>query len=86
MALEHDTMSRSTTAYVAAEVRAELGRQDRENAWLARELNVSEMWVSRRLRCVTEFSADDVVQIATVLGVPPANLMPAAALTPAGVA
>lgn len=76
MTLDDDIMSQSTTEYVAAEVRAELGRQGRDNAWLAKQLDVSEMWVSRRLRCITEFSADDLVRTAHALGVPAANFLP----------
>ena len=74
-------MSQSTTSYVAAEVRAEMGRQDRDNAWLAKQLDVSEMWVSRRLRGKIRFSADDVVRVAAALDVPPAQFLPDA--TPA---
>ncbi|GIH07345.1 hypothetical protein Rhe02_54120 [Rhizocola hellebori] len=70
-------MRQSTTEYVAAEVRAELGRQGHDNnTWLAAQLDVSEMWVSRRLRCVTEFSADDLVRVARVLGVPVSQFLP----------
>lgn len=74
-------MSQSTTSYVAAEIRAEMGRQNHDKAWLARRLDVSEMWVSRRLRGVTEFSADDVVRVAEALDVPAAQFLPVA--TPA---
>lgn len=69
-------MSQSTTSYVAAEVRAEMGRQARDNTWLARRLDVSEMWVSRRLRGITEFTADDVVRVAEALAVSPAQFLP----------
>lgn len=69
-------MSQSTTSYVAAEVRAELGRQGHDKAWLARELGENEMWVGRRLRGVINFSADDVVRIARALDVSPAQFLP----------
>jgi len=69
-------MSQSTTQYVAAEVRAEMGRQGRDGQWLAAKLGVSDMWVSRRLRCITEFSADDLVKVAEALAIEPAKLLP----------
>lgn len=53
-----------------------MGRQDHDNAWLAKKLSVSEMWVSRRLRCITEFSADDVVRVAQALEVPVTQFLP----------
>lgn len=77
-------MSQSTTEYVAAEVRAELGRQGHDNTWLAAKLEVSDMWVSRRLRGVTEFSADDVIRVARALDRPASQLLPET--TPARVA
>lgn len=76
MTLEDGNMSQSTTAYVAGEVRAHLGRQGHDGTWLARQLDVSDMWVSRRLRGVTEFTADDLVRVADALGVDPAELLP----------
>lgn len=69
-------MRQSTTAYVAAEVRAEMGRQNRDNNWLATQLDVNAMWVSRRLRGITDWSVDDMVRIAEVLGIPAARLLP----------
>lgn len=69
-------MSQSATEHVAAEVRAELGRQGHDRAWLAAQLGVSEMWVSRRLRNLTEFSVNDLAKVAKTLGVPTAVLMP----------
>ena len=73
-------MSQTTAEYVAAEVRAELGRQGRDNQWLASELSVSEMWVSRRLRNVTDWSVDDLMRVSGVLGVPVTQFLPASAL------
>jgi len=70
-------MSQSTTHYVAAEVRAELGRQGHDYTWLARQLDVSVMWVSRRLRGLTEFTVDDLLRVAQVIGVEPSVLLPA---------
>lgn len=67
-------MSQNPTHSVAAEVRAELGRQGHNNAWLAAQLGVTQMWVSRRLRGETRITEDDLKRIAAVLGMPPADL------------
>lgn len=64
---------------VAAEVRAQLGRLNRDGTWLASKLGVSEMWVSRRLRGITKFSVDDLVAVAAVLDVQAADLIPSKA-------
>ena len=65
--------------FVAAEVRAEMGRQGRTNSWLAAQLGVSEMWVGRRLHMIrkTDISEDDLDRIAEALGVPVATFLPA---------
>lgn len=68
-------MSQNPTPDVAAEVRAELGRQDRNNTWLASELGVSEMWVSRRLSGTTKFTVDDLVRIAAALNIDATELL-----------
>lgn len=68
-------MSQNPSHYVAAEVRAELGRQERNGSWLASELGVSEVWVSRRLRGITKFTVDDLVRIADALGVAASDLL-----------
>lgn len=68
-------MSQNPTHSVAAEVRAELGRQGHTNAWLAEQLGVSEMWVSRRLRGLTRFTEDDLKRIGNALAIPPADLL-----------
>jgi len=75
-------MTRSLTDTVAAEVRAELGRQRKTGAWLARELGVSEAWVSRRLgeKAPHPMSVRDLEQIASALKVTVASLMPGAEL------
>lgn len=68
-------MSQNPSQSVAAEVRAELGRQERSGTWLASELGVSEVWVSRRLRGITKFTVDDLVRVADVLDVPASDLL-----------
>lgn len=69
-------MSQTTTRFVAAEVRAELGRQGRDASWLAARVGVSDMWVSRRLRAITGFTVDDLLRIAAALDVPPQQFLP----------
>jgi transcriptional regulator with XRE-family HTH domain len=71
-------MDQTKSQFIAAEIRAELGRQSKTNAWLASELDVSEMWVSRRLRAdqVQEISDEELGRIAEALGVPVATFLP----------
>ena len=73
------SQSKPDPDFIAAEVRAEMGRQDRTNSWLAAQLGVSEMWVGRRLRLnrETEISEDDLERIAGALNVPVATFLPA---------
>lgn len=63
---------------IAAEVRAEMGRQGISSAALARKLGVSEAWTSRRLSINGDqtMDLDDLPRIADVLGVPIAELLP----------
>lgn len=68
-------MSQNPTPDVAAEVRAELGRQGHDNRWLAGQLGVSEMWVSRRLRGKTRLTVDDLHQVAAALGITAVDLL-----------
>lgn len=75
MALQDDVMSQNPTPDVAAEVRAELGRQSRDNAWLAGQLGVSEMWVGRRLRGKTRFTVEDLHRCADALGIAASDLL-----------
>jgi transcriptional regulator with XRE-family HTH domain len=74
-------MTRSLTDTVAAEVRAELGRQHKTGAWLARQLGVSEAWVSRRLgeKDPQPMNVRDLERIASALKVDVQALMPVAA-------
>lgn len=68
-------MRETPTPDVAAEVRAELGRQGHTTAWLAGQLEVSDMWVSRRLRGRTRFTVEDLHRVASVLGITAADLL-----------
>lgn len=71
-------MGHTKSELIAAEIRAELGRRSKTNAWLAAQLDVSEMWVSRRLRAdqVQEISDEELERIAEALGVPVATFLP----------
>lgn len=55
---------------VAAEVRAELGRQQMSQLMLAALLGVSQSYVSRRLHGEAPFSTTDLERIADALRVP----------------
>lgn len=67
---------------VAAEVRAELARRSKKAAWLARELGVSDMYLSRRLRGEVPFDLADLEKVTAALGVPLVGLLPAAGTGP----
>lgn len=60
---------RTMTRLAAANIRAELGRQNKSRAQLSRDLDVTEMWLSRRMTGKTEFSVDELARIADALGV-----------------
>ncbi|WP_147262027.1 helix-turn-helix transcriptional regulator [Blastococcus sp. TF02A-26] len=64
-------MSRSTDPVerVAANVRAELGRQRRTRRQLAAAMKSDEHRVSKRVRGLVPFSADEIVQVARFLDV-----------------
>lgn len=63
-------MTTPLTEIVAAEIRAWIGRRGIRQSQLARELGVSEQWISVRLRGVQPIGVDDLERIADVLGVP----------------
>lgn len=66
-------------ARTALEVRAEIGRQNRSAASLARAVDMSQMYLSRRLNGQFPFDLVEVENIAHVLGVPLSQLLPVAA-------
>jgi len=66
------------TERVALEIRFELTRQRLSQAALARQLGVSGMWVSDRLRGVQPIDLLDLERIAMALGVEPVNLVASA--------
>lgn len=53
-----------------------MARQQITAQQLAAGLDVSEMWVSRRLRGQVEFTVSELVRVAEALGVPATQLMP----------
>ena len=60
----------SLSERVAAEIRAEMGRQRRTGHSLAAQLGWSDMYLSRRLSGRGPLNLDDVEAIATALEVP----------------
>lgn len=69
-------MTSSLPGRVAAEIRAELGRQKLSQAELARRLGKTEMYVSRRLADGTSLDLGDLLAIADVLRVGVDTLLP----------
>lgn len=65
-----------TQSYIAGEVRAELARQGRNQAWLAEQLGQNEVWVSRRLKGRVPIAAADLATIADLLSVPITVFLP----------
>jgi transcriptional regulator with XRE-family HTH domain len=60
---------------VAEEVRAQMGRKRMSQAQLARGVGKTEMWVSLRLRGRQAIDLNDLMAIATVLGVDASELV-----------
>ncbi len=60
---------------VAAAVRAELGRRGKSQASLARDMDVPQMWLNRRLRGEVALSVDELAAIARALDMPVARLL-----------
>jgi transcriptional regulator with XRE-family HTH domain len=76
------TSPRTLAETVAAEVRAEMGRQRMSTASLAQALNVSHMYLSRRLGLPRDdqpipLDLADLEGIAKALDVPVSQLLPA---------
>lgn len=62
--------------HVAANVRAELGRRDRTQDELARQLGWSPAFLNRRLKGHVDFSREEIREIADALDVPISVLIP----------
>lgn len=56
---------------IAQAISAELHRQERSQRWLSRRLDVSDMWVGRRLNGQVVLSDKEVIRIAEVLEIDP---------------
>lgn len=67
--------SNSTAERIAANVRAEMARRCYTQTSLARELNRSQQFVSRRLSGQVAFDVHDLDAIATILGIPLTDLI-----------
>jgi len=53
-----------------------MARREISKAKLSRDLGVSEMWVSRRMRGKTQITMDDLERLATALSVPVSSFLP----------
>lgn len=60
---------------IAAEVRAELGRQRLSSRELARRMGVETTWMHRRVTAKIPFSMGELVAVAGLLKVPASKLM-----------
>lgn len=60
--------SRHLAPIVLREIKAEMARQARSQAWLARELDLTQAAISRRFRGEVSLSLDELDSIADVLG------------------
>jgi hypothetical protein len=75
-----DSERSSLNERVAAEIRAEMGRQGMVNKQLAQKLGVSEAWTTRHLSAKSAdtqpLTLTDVENIAVILNVSPLDLLP----------
>lgn len=69
-------MTQSLASHVAAQLRAEMARQEMPAVRLAGVLGVSDNWVIRRMRGRNPINMDDLERIATVLNVPISYFLP----------
>ena len=85
MTVDQTAPAAGLTAYVAAEIRAHLGRHAITRSELAHRLDVDDSWVGKRLNRRREISLTDLERIAAALGVPVATFLPRSGGLPAGV-
>ena len=64
-----------TRDHVAAEIKAELGRNDQTQRDLARALGWTEVKLSRRLRGTVAWTLDEIELIASTLDIPRSQLI-----------
>lgn len=72
------------TDLVAAEVRAEMARQQVTQITLSTRIGMSQQSLSERLRGKTPFTTDDLEKVAGALGVHPATLLGGNSPSPSG--
>lgn len=75
-ALSTPTTAAERSRYVAAEVRAELGRQNLSERRLATEIGMTQSQISWRMQAKGDFRVTELLAIADVLGVPVTNFLP----------
>ncbi len=63
-------MSQNLAEFARGQIRAEMARQELTTTQLAARLGVSDMWVSRRLRGVTDLELTELERIADALSLP----------------
>lgn len=64
---------------IAAEVRAELGRQGKTQRQVAELLGMTQQSLGLRLAGTRSFRAEEIARLAEVLGVPASQFLPAEA-------
>lgn len=69
-------MASKLAAFVPAQIRAEMGRQDINATRLAQMLGESDTWVGRRIKGRYAITLDDLDRIAAALDVPVHTFMP----------
>jgi transcriptional regulator with XRE-family HTH domain len=67
----------NTREVIAAEVRAEMARQQKLQSALGELLGLPQQSISRRLRGEIPFRAEELVRVADWLGVPVSQFLPA---------
>ncbi|MDG4796172.1 helix-turn-helix transcriptional regulator [Micromonospora sp. WMMD1082] len=64
---------------VAAEIRAEMGRQQKSGRAVAEAMGVSHIYLSRRLTGKVSLTLADLEKVAAALGVPASTFLPSPA-------
>jgi transcriptional regulator with XRE-family HTH domain len=70
-------MAQSLTDHVVTEIRAEMARQRVTQRQLASVVGVSQVQISKRLSGRIQFDVAELEKVASVLGVPVTNFLPA---------
>lgn len=69
LAEQYGRVRKTLAEITAGEIRAELARQQKTGGTLAREMKVSEAYISRRLTGEVALDLDDLERIAAILSV-----------------